>query len=211
VSGVISPGRRSVLTTFSGRNASQSEFELQSFVAFMLSRECARYLEIGARHGDTFHHIVGMLGPASVCVAVDMPGASWGTASSVKSLMRARQDLQRRGYNVEVLIGDSHDADVIGACRAMAPYDFALIDADHSYAAVAQDFRDYAPMAKYVAFHDIVGDTQATTRNGQRIAVEVPRLWAELRDKFESWEFVDDGSQMGIGVIKVDGHPGGPS
>jgi cephalosporin hydroxylase len=200
-----------VLATFSGRNASQSEVELQSFVAFMLSTGCNRYLEIGARHGDTFHHVVGLLGPASVCVAVDMPGASWGVSSSVRSLMRARQDLQCRGYNVEVLIGNSHDPDVIAACRAMAPYDFVLIDADHSYQAVAQDFRDYAPMAKFVAFHDIVGETQATTRNGERIAVEVPRLWAELKDKFESWEFVDDGSQMGIGVIKVDGQLGAPA
>lgn len=194
-----------MLATFSGRQASQSERELQSFVAFMLARGCTRYLEVGARDGDTFHHVALALGKASVCVAVDMPGASWGTAASIKSLMLARQDLERRGHNVEVLIGDSHDPDVIGACHAVSPFDFALIDADHSYAAVAQDFRDYAPMAEYVAFHDIAGVAQATTHNGYRKPVEVPRLWAELKQKFEHWEFVDDGSPMGIGVIKVNG------
>jgi cephalosporin hydroxylase len=193
-----------VLATFSGRQASQAERELQSFVAFMLARRCTRYLEVGARDGDTFHHVALALGKASVCVAVDMPGASWGTAASVKSLMLARQDLERRGHIVDVLIGDSHDPNTVEACRAMSPFDFVLVDADHSYAAVAQDFRDYAPMAEYIAFHDIAGTEQGTTKNGYRVPVEVPRLWAELKTKFESWEFVDDGSQMGIGVIKVN-------
>ena len=195
-----------MLATFSGRNASQSEVELQAFVAFMRERSCSRYLEVGARHGDTFHYVALALGTDSACVALDLPGGSWGVASSVRSLMLVRQDLVRRGHaGVHVVLGSSHDPVVIAQVGARGPFDFALIDADHSYAAVAQDFRDYAPMAQYVALHDIVGDTQATTRNGQRIAVEVPRLWAELKGKFESWEFVDDGSQMGIGVVKVDG------
>jgi cephalosporin hydroxylase len=194
-----------MLATFSGRNASQSELELSAFVAFMLSAGCSRYLEVGARHGDTFHHVGMSLDAGSTCVAVDLPGGSWGVARSVKSLMRVRQDLERRGRTVHLIIGDSHDRHIIEACRAIAPYDFALIDADHSYDAVAQDFRDYAPMAKYVAFHDIVGDTQSTQRFGRLIPVEVPRLWAELKDRFESWEFVEEGSQMGIGVIKVNG------
>ena len=99
---------------------------------------------------------------------------------------------------------DSHSADVIARVRSLAPFDFVLIDADHAYEAVAQDFRDYSPMAGFVALHDIVGHTQSTTKNGARIAVEVPRLWAELKTKFQSWEFVADGSQMGIGVIKVN-------
>jgi cephalosporin hydroxylase len=193
-----------MLATFSGRNASQSESELQAFVAFMLAAGCSKYLEVGARHGDTFHHVALALGTGSAFVAVDMPGGSWGVASSVRSLMRVRLDLLRRGHkDVHVVLGSSHDPVVIAQVAKLGPFDFALIDADHSYAAVAQDFRDYAPMAKYVALHDIVGETQGTIRNGERIPVEVPRLWAELKDKFESWEFVDDGSQMGIGVIKV--------
>lgn len=194
-----------MLATFSGRNASQSETELAAFVAFMLGRGCGKYLEIGARHGDTFHHVAQALGPACECVAVDMPGGSWGIASSVKHLLGVKKDLVARGHQkIAVVIGDSHSADIVETVRYHAPFDFALIDADHSYDAVAQDFRDYAPMAQYVAFHDIVGHTQSTTRAGQRIGVEVPRLWAELKHKFESWEFVDDGSQMGIGVIKVN-------
>ena len=193
-----------MLATFSGRNASQSELELQAFIAFMLAAGCQRYLEIGARHGDTFHEVALALGQHSVSVAVDLPGGSWGTAKSVNSLMRVHADLTVKRRVNHVIVGDSHCSDVIDACLQHAPYDFALIDADHSYAAVAQDFSDYAPMARYVAFHDIVGATQSTIRDGRRIGVEVPRLWAELKNKFQSWEFVDDGSQMGIGVIKVN-------
>lgn len=194
-----------MLATFSGRRPSQSELELEAFVAFMLAAKCSRYLEVGARHGDTFHHVSMALPPGSTCVAVDLPGGSWGTASSIKSLERACLELARCGRHAQMVVGDSHDAKIIQACRRAAPFDFVLIDADHSYAAVAQDFRDYAPMAGYVAFHDIVGAEQSTVRNGVRVAVEVPRLWAELKTNFEHWEFVADGSQMGIGVIKVNG------
>lgn len=193
-----------MLTTYSGRNASQNQFELDSFVSFMLGQGCWNYLEVGARHGDTFHHVMRRLGDASRGVALDYPGALWGTSTSGKALTKAANDLSGSGYKVQVVFGDSHDVEVVSAVRKHGPYDFALIDADHSYKAVVKDFEDYSPMADFVAFHDITGTLQSTHRSGYRVAVEVPRLWAELKAQYDCWEFVDTGSQMGIGVIKVN-------
>ena len=193
-----------MLSTLSGRPASQNERELLALEAFMSERGVASYLEVGARHGDTFHHVVSSLGAGARGVAVDMAGALWGAAASADALGWAARDLGRLGYgDVHVIFGDSHDGGVVSAVRGLGPYGLALIDADHTYAAVAQDFRDYSPMAEYVAFHDIAGHTQGTRSGGRRHRVEVPRLWRELRAGREHWEFVDAGSQMGIGVLRV--------
>lgn len=194
-----------MLKSFSGRAPSQMEGELLPFIEFMRARGCSRYLEIGARHGDTFHLIMSALDPSTVGVAVDLAGGLWGTADSKFALIDAKDDLIRRGLDVHVILGNSHAPRIVKQCASLGPFDFALIDGDHTYDAVSQDFRDYAPLARYVAFHDIVGHTQSTKKAGARIPVEVPRLWAEIKDGYPHWEFIAPGSQMGIGVIKVRG------
>lgn len=51
------------LLTFSGRKASQNSYELTCFVDFLVKHGVKRYLEIGARHGDTFHHYLAHVIP----------------------------------------------------------------------------------------------------------------------------------------------------
>jgi len=53
-------------------------------------------------------------------------------------------------------------------------------------------------LCSLVAFHDIVGHGQ---RHSAGIYVEVPKLWGEIK-KADSFEFIETGSKMGIGVIK---------
>src|SRR5688572_15125983 len=96
-----------MLQTFSGRNPSQDEFELTSFIALLRERGVRRYLEIGARHGDTFHEVMRNLPAGSVGVAVDLPGGLWGTDKSRSALKRAAADLNGRGYKASVLFGNS--------------------------------------------------------------------------------------------------------
>src|SRR5690606_15397754 len=67
----------SMLKTFSGRQASQDEAELTGFLRLLQDRGVRRYLEVGARHGDTFHYLMTGLPVGSVGVAVDLPGALW--------------------------------------------------------------------------------------------------------------------------------------
>lgn len=191
------------LKAFSGRNPSQMPGELLPFIDFMHARGCRRYLEIGARHGDTFHQIMSTFDAGARGIAVDLAGGLWGTADSKDALLKASDDLIARGLDSHVIFGDSHSRSVIGKCGALGPFDFALIDGDHTYHAVKQDFKDYAPLCAYLAFHDIVGRKQSTRRAGVRFPVEVPRLWAEIKGDYEHWEFVEPGSQMGIGVVKL--------
>lgn len=188
-----------MLVTRSGRPASQNEFELRSFIDLLRSRGVTRYMEVGARHGDTFFAVMRALPRGSVGVAIDMPGALWGTAKSQTPLLTAVSELRCMGYDAHVVFGDSKSVDVIARAAELAPYDAMLIDGDHTLDGVTADWRAYGSMAPVVAFHDIVGTGCAEKVHGN--AVEVPVFWQGLRTQHEHVEFVDAGSRMGIGVV----------
>lgn len=189
-----------MLKTRSGRNASQDEFELRSLIALMQQRGVRSYLEIGARHGDTFYEVMTSLPVGSFGLAMDLPGGLWGTSKSLASLKEAKQELEAMGYRVVLSLGDSKLEDSIDTAMAFSPYDAVLIDGDHLYEGVKADWLNYGSLGEMVAFHDIVGAGQAEKVHGN--PVEVPRLWQEIKDSgVEVVEFIAPGSKMGIGVV----------
>lgn len=188
------------LAAFSGRIPSQNEAELRGFIRLLQHHKVTAYLEIGAREGDTFHEIMTSLPAGSRGVAVDLPGGLWGKTTTRAKLERAVADLCRRGYRASCLFGDSKTAATQSIVRLRGPYDAVLIDGDHTYEGVHADWLAYGHIAKLTAFHDIVGVGQSEKKHGR--PVEVPRLWAELRQSGANVvEFVEDGSKMGIGVV----------
>lgn len=189
-----------MLKTFSGRRASQNEWELHQFIALLVERGVRRYLEIGARDGDTFHDVMLALPSNSEGMAVDLPGGLWGKATTKHALIHTVDDLNERGYRCLSLLGDSRNEITRAQIRADAPFDAILIDGDHTYAGVKADWEAFRDMAPIIAFHDIVGDGEREKVSGR--AVEVPRLWAEIKTSgLRTVEFVDPGSRMGIGVV----------
>lgn len=188
-----------MLKTFSGRQASQNEFELRGFIDLLRERGVTSYLEIGSREGDTFYDVVSSLPKGSRAVAVDLPGGMWGKSTTGKQLMKAIAELARRGYKVAYMLGDSTSARMVASVRAMQPFDAVLIDGDHRYEGAKTDWLNYGPMADIVAFHDIVGHGQAEKVHGN--VVEVPRLWAEIKEQERTVEFIAPDSKMGIGCV----------
>src|SRR5690606_14663899 len=186
------------LQTFSGRNPSQNEFELRSFIALLRDRGVTRYLEIGARHGDTFHEVMTSLPAGSTGVAVDMPGGVWGKNDSRQALQKAVGDLNRRSYKCSCRFGDSQTSATKRLIVGRRPDDAVLPVAGHDRGGVPRDWNLYHDIAPLIAFHDIVGTGQREKVKGNE--VQVPILWAEIRDRYETVEFVDHGSKMGIGV-----------
>lgn len=196
-----------MLTTFSGRKPSQSEYELRSFIALLSSLGVSSYLEIGAREGDTFHEVMTSI-PGLRGVAVDLPGGLWGKSTTRAGLEAAVADLKSKGREASYIFGDSQTDATRRLVVARGPYDAVLIDGDHTLLGVSRDFDNYGHLVPVVAFHDIAGVGMREKVHGN--LVEVPFLWLQLKDRYqdthEFHEFVDeqmvkDGRPMGIGVM----------
>ena len=70
------------------------------------------------------------------------------------------------------IIGNSHEGETLKKIP-QKEYDILLIDGDHSYEGVKQDFEMYAPLVKkggLIFFHDIINQNCG-----------VPKFWNELR------------------------------
>jgi hypothetical protein len=185
--------------TRSGRRASQHPDELRAFIELLRRENVRSYLEIGARHGDTFFEVMKSLPKGSMGVAVDLPGGLWGTEKSKAPLRRAVIDLKSGGYRATAVFGDSRSAGVRQTVMADGPFDAVLIDGDHLYEGVKADWLNYGPMSRIVAFHDIAGEGEAEKVNGN--PVEVSRLWSELKADYRHAELIGEATTMGIGVL----------
>jgi hypothetical protein len=128
---------------------------LLPLIELFRDRGVRRCREIGARHGDTFHHVMCSLPKRSFGVAVDLGGGAWGTPTSVPHLRRAAEDLVRKGYRIDVILRDSNSHEVRAKVRECRPSDAVLIDGDHRYAGVSADWHFYGQLAPIVAFHYI--------------------------------------------------------
>lgn len=198
---VFKPGQ-GLASTLTGRRASQDAAELRAFVDLIKLRKARSYLEIGARHGDTFYEVMSAMPFGSRGVAVDLPGGAWGVSESADCLAAACRNLRDRGYDAHYMFGDSTDHEIIDRVSAMGPYDAALIDGDHRYAGVKADWLAYGPLAEIVAFHDIAGEGVVQKSTGH--LVEVPKLWNEIKNSGKQfYEFITRReNMMGIGVIE---------
>lgn len=189
------------LKTFSGRPASQHPDELAALVNFARAENVLRYLEIGARHGDTLHAMGMSLPEGSLCVAVDMADGPWGSPTSKDALCAAVESLRMSGRQCHAIFGDSASETIVNLVSSFKLFDLILIDGDHRYDSVKRDWMNYRDLGRHIAFHDIIGMGQMDRRRG--MSVDVPRLWAEIKECGVSREFVSDGSKMGIGVLSL--------
>lgn len=177
------------------------EAELAALVTIFRTHGVTRYLEIGARHGESFDFVMRQLPPGSSGLAVDLPGGPWGKASSRRDLTGRVRQLNADGYRCTVLFGDCRSAEVVAEVTRRGPYDAVFIDADHRYESVAADFAIYRQLAPIVALHDIAECGAVDKQSG--FPVEVPRLWAELRPVHRHAEIIAPESIFGIGVVYV--------
>jgi len=186
------------LKTLSGRKASQMPQELLSLIDFMNENKVQKYLEIGARHGDTFYEICCSV-DLQTAIAVDLAGGLWGKHSSKQALQNAVKAVKNE-INAHAYFMDSQAPETAEMLlREYGEFDLIFIDGDHTLEGVTKDWQNYRHMARFVAFHDIVGTGQREKVHGRE--VEVPILWNELKSKYKHHEFIAPESKMGIGVL----------
>lgn len=182
-----------------GGRRSQDPGELATLITLFQREQVRAYLEIGARHGDTFWDVMRALPTGARGVAVDLPNGPWGSSGSESSLRETVRLLHAEGYDAHEVLGDSRAPEVLSAVGALGPYDAVFIDGDHRYYPARADWDHYRSMARLVAFHDIVGHRQ---HDRQGNLVEIPRLWEDIALLGLRTEvIVSPGSHMGVGVV----------
>jgi predicted O-methyltransferase YrrM len=176
------------------RNANQKLTEFAALIRLLSERELNVVLEIGTAHGGTYWTWCRLATPTAHLVSIDFPGDDEWSAR-LRRCPRATQ--------AQTLIrADSHDPETIRSLEGLkGSVDLLFIDGDHSYDGVRADFEDYAPLVRpggLIAFHDVDSTNHP--------ASQVDRLWARLRDVYDTRELIDavddeTTGRYGIGVI----------
>lgn len=187
------------LRGFSGTNWPQYESEINDFIKLLKDEGVKSYLEVGCRHGDSYHAIGKVLPKGSLVVGVDLPGARSGKETGGKfwdsdvSLKRAAKELRELGQRAHVFIGNSHNPNIIKKVQKFKHFDAVFIDGDHSPEGVRADWDNYGSMGDIVAFHDIYGKSCNTTN--------IMKLFKDIR-KGKRWtQFTINQEDRGIGVV----------
>jgi len=182
-------------------NMAQDEAEIAAFCDILRSEGVTSYLEIGSKFGGSLWRAANSLPAGSRIVSVDLPGGTKAWKQSEASLKACHAALRAKGYDTHAIWGSSFDAETIEQVRALGPFDACLIDGDHRMPGVTQDFANYGPMARIVAFHDLAWK-RAPDWVGTRI--DVPEFWASIKGDYARTEEIilcPTGKNNGIGVL----------
>lgn len=172
----------------------QVDEEIDAFIDLLKTESVLSYLEVGSQYGGSLWKVGQSLPKGSRIVSVDYPHPDHGTATSLHQCI----DALSKDYDAKVLLGDSTHTDIVRKVIALGPFDCVFIDANHSLPYVTKDWENYGPLARIVAFHDIVWDKPV--RPG-RVPIEVKKLWDEIKGNYRHQEIVAPDSHKGIGVL----------
>jgi hypothetical protein len=175
----------------------QHPIEIQGLLDLGRENGVQTACEIGSRDAGTSVLFSRLLRP-EVLVVMDLYAKNrWRLRSAAPS-----------GQAVHVVDGDtSHPLTVARLRRKLRGrgLDLLLIDGDHRWNGVRQDFINYREFVRdggLIAFHDIceVRDPAGGT------AGDVPAFWKLIRTLYPSSEFIESPGQqgLGIGVVRYD-------
>ena len=161
-------------------------------------KDAQSILEIGSRFGDNLVFLAVSMG-GNRLVSVDLPGAEGNIEADFVRLELKNncKKLRDAGFQVDLILGDSHTIDMFNRVAELAPFDVVMIDGDHTYEGVKQDWKMYGSFGKQVIFHDI------NPVNG----LGVSEFWSEMKEEwaetgeYEFEEYIGHNSKMGIGRV----------
>lgn len=171
--------------------------EIDHTLKYLQSTSPRVVCEIGTEHGGTTLLLSHMLPQVELLIGVDL---------YIKHAPHLHV-LKPHGQKLRLLCGSSYSPTMVGRVLKTLcgrKIDVLFIDGDHRYDGVKKDFLLYRHLVRdggFIVFHDIVPD------HGRRFAKPtlawaggVPLLWERLKTFYDYHEFVQDGSQDGLGI-----------
>lgn len=201
--------------------ALQHRPEFEEFVRYVRDREPETVLEIGLFLGGTLYAWARALPRTRRLVSVDQPVWSEITHRGRSELYPTFSD----SAQIDILYGNSHADSTYFEVddRFDGAVDFLFIDGDHTYDGVSQDFEMYRELVGddgIVAFHDIKrhaeneDEKRARLRRADDLEEKyvslgdpewgVAEFWNEIRDGYDTREFLTHPKQMGAGIGVIE-------
>lgn len=186
-------------------SAYQVDSELSRLIDWANTVRPEVVVEIGTANGATLLAWCRVAG--EIVISVDLPGGIHGGGYAQQKQRLYRELVSgREGVEVELVQADSQvmaTREIVEQRLKGRPVDILFIDGDHRYSGVSRDFdlwRGLVRKGGYVIFHDILP-------NPRPVQSEVDRFWTEVKDRYESFEIVEDRNQgwAGIGVLHMRG------
>jgi len=154
-----------------GRNIQQVPDEISPCLYYLqMASTIENYLEVGAASGGLTYLVNEVFHPERI-VLID-------NNRHGKSNLRSTT---LKNVNCMEIIGDSQSDHIINVVRNLGwEYDLLVIDADHTYRGVKQDYDNYSPFCrKYLLLHDTVA------------CKGVKQIFEELKDS-EDFDFIQE-------------------
>jgi len=183
------------------RVALQWPSEIDDFIKIVRQENIKSFLEIGSKHGGSFWRIARSLAVGSRVVSVDLPHGDHSFKESLPHLQACVKRLRELGYDSHLFVGDSTDSKIIESVAALGPYDLCFIDANHTAPYVRRDWESYGLPSRIVAFHDIGWVPEGRVVKPNKLPIDVPDFWNELKTQYRHVEIKHCPRDNGIGVL----------
>ena len=173
--------------------------EFTRFLELIRAEKVKSYLEIGSKNGGSLWRVAQVLPAGSRVVSVDLPQADGSFKNTEPNLRQCVEELKQRGYDAHLFLTDSTDPSTVKAVSSLGPFDLCFIDGYHTEEFIRADWKNYGPMAKIVAFHDI--SWRADGRTSKKADIDAPKVWDEVKQGRRHHEFKCQPRDYGIGVL----------
>jgi cephalosporin hydroxylase len=182
----------------------QVRSEIEALLELLAEDPPRAVLEIGTARGGTLFLLCHVASDDCILISVDLPGGEFG-GGYPPAMAPLLTSFAQKEQVVELIRGDSHSDKTLSEIQRLLAgrqLDFLLIDGDHTYEGVRQDFTLYSPLVRqggWIAFHDIVAGRP-------ELCGGVPDFWNELKPSRTVRELVHDPNQgaYGIGLIRKE-------
>jgi cephalosporin hydroxylase len=184
---------------FSNRvfGSQQIKSEILNFLEFANTENPKVVSEIGTADGGTNFLLSQAISSVDFMVGIDL---------YVKNREKLRY-FSKQSQTLGFINGSSRHKAILNKVKSLLEdrkLDLLFIDGDHTYEGVKQDFLNYRQFVReggIIAFHDIVPDylTRYGINTGRWVG-EVPRFWQAIKHLYETYEFVENPEQDGLGI-----------